>query len=185
MKKNTGFTLIELIITLTLAAILLTIGIPSFQTTLQSNRRVTQVNELISALNIARSEAIKRGNQVFICISNNGTSCVTGSGAWETGWIIFVDNNGNSTLDNNDTIINVHGQFPSSITVRAGSAFSNWIAYLSNGTSRGNGTATTDTDSNRTFRICDSQGVSQARLIVINATGRSTVRGNQSGDSCP
>lgn len=192
MNKNAGFTLIELIVTVVLAAIILTIGVPSFRDTLQNNRRTAQINEIITAFNTTRSEAIKRGTQVTMCKSTNGTSCDTttcnagtGSNCWESGWVIFADANGDGTIDTTDTIINVHGALNPGLSFRSGSTFINWIGYRSNGTSRGNGAAATDTDSNRTFRICDVRGVDQARFAVVNATGRLSIREKQSGDSCP
>ena len=70
MKKHNGFTLIELMITLAVAAILVTIGIPSFQYILQSNRIATQTNEMITGLNVARSEAVRRNQDVTVEPSN-------------------------------------------------------------------------------------------------------------------
>lgn len=191
MDKNAGFTLIELIVTMGLAAIILTLAVPSFQTTLQNNRRTTQVNEFISAFNIARSEAIKRGVQVRICKSSDGASCNTvtcdaGSGAncWEQGWVIFADMNSDGALDAGE-LINVHGALSSKLTLRPSSTFADWVAYLGNGTSIGSNSATSDTDDNRTFRICDARGVDQARFAVINTAGRLTIREKKTGDSCP
>jgi type IV fimbrial biogenesis protein FimT len=191
MNRNAGFTLIELIVTMALAAIILTIGVPSFRETLQNNHRATQTNEIISSFNIARSEAVKRGVQVRLCKSSDGATCNstacdtgTGSNCWEQGWIVFADSNTNGSLDSGE-IINVHSALGSNLTLRSGSAYTDWVAYAGNGTSSGNGSASSDTDSNRTFRICDKRGVDQARFAVINITGRLTIRQKQSGDSCP
>ena len=90
MKRHSGFTLIELMVTLVVAAILATIAIPSFWNTIQSNRATTEANELVTALHYARSEAIKRGARVSLCPSTNQTGC-TGGTNWANGWIIFVD----------------------------------------------------------------------------------------------
>ena len=69
MNRKAGFTLIELIITVALAAIIVTIGIPSFRTAILNNSRTAQVNEFVGVLNLARSEAAKRGLRVTICRS--------------------------------------------------------------------------------------------------------------------
>ncbi|MGB5065269.1 MAG: GspH/FimT family pseudopilin, partial [Candidatus Competibacter sp.] len=74
MNRKSGFTLIELMITVALAAIVLTLGVPAFQETIRNNRLATTVNDFISSLNLTRSEAIKRGTRVTLCKSANGTS---------------------------------------------------------------------------------------------------------------
>lgn len=83
MKRHTGFTLVELMITLAVVAILLTVGIPSFQAIFQSNRLATQANEMIGAINLARSEAIKRGANVTVTPS---------AGGFQNGWCIHTGN---------------------------------------------------------------------------------------------
>jgi len=91
MRKVTGFTMIELMVTLAVAAILVTVAVPSFQTMIESNALTSQINLFIGSLNAARSEAVKRGKQVTLCKSVNGSSCA-GAG-YEAGWIVFVDTN--------------------------------------------------------------------------------------------
>lgn len=102
MKKNSGFTLIEVVITLALAALLVTLSLPSFRGMIQNNRATTQANDMLSALNLARSEAVKRGTPVSICARTDPpTSPESCSGAadWATGWLVFVDGNANGTLE--------------------------------------------------------------------------------------
>jgi len=82
-----GFTLIEMLVALSVAAILVAIAVPSFQFMIRQNTVATASNDFIAALNLARSEAIKRGNDVEICASANGSSCSGGN--WEDGWIVF------------------------------------------------------------------------------------------------
>ncbi len=90
MKRSRGFTLIELMITLLLAAIILALGVPGFQDIVRNNRAATQSNELISALSLARSEAVKRGARVSLCPSTDQATC-TGGTNWANGWIVFRD----------------------------------------------------------------------------------------------
>lgn len=90
MKRSRGFTLIELMITLVLAAIILTLAVPGFQDIIRNNRAATQANELVTALGLARSEAVKRGARVSLCPSTDQASCIAGPD-WSSGWIVFVD----------------------------------------------------------------------------------------------
>ena len=94
MNRPLGFTLIELIVTVALAAILLTIGVPSFQEMMRNNRAATHANEILTGLNFARSEAGKRGRDVSICPA---TGC--GETNWSEGWIVFADLNNNGAAD--------------------------------------------------------------------------------------
>lgn len=80
-----GFTLIELLVTLAVASILVTVAVPSFQSFVKRNSVTSQANDLIAMLNLARSEAVKRGVNVEVCASSNGTSC---TGTWTQGWIV-------------------------------------------------------------------------------------------------
>lgn len=88
MKKQSGFTLIELLVTIAILAILLGIGVPSFRSMVESNRIRTVSNDLVSALQLARSEAVKRGVPITLCSSNDQASC---SGAWANGWVVRND----------------------------------------------------------------------------------------------
>jgi type IV fimbrial biogenesis protein FimT len=76
MKFCRGFTLLELMVTVAVLAILVTVGVPSFRTLIQNNRVTTQTNELVTALNVGRTEAVKRGRnvQVVVATATNGWS---------------------------------------------------------------------------------------------------------------
>lgn len=87
MKKQHGFTLVELMIGLAIAAIVLTLGVPSFTDMVRNNRMTSQVNELVIALNLARSEAIKRGTSIDV-------SNAAGDSDWKDGWTVEVNGAG-------------------------------------------------------------------------------------------
>lgn len=174
-----GFTLVELVITLAIATILVTMAIPSFQATIRNNQIVAQTNELITALNLARSEAITQGVRVAIC-KRSGNACST-TVNWENGWIVFtdrdndgsIDDDGNTTLceTGEDCVLRVYDGLPQNYTLRTGGTFDDWIAYLPSGLSRGSGGLANDT-----FRLCSkSAGTSGARAIRVSATGRPMV----------
>lgn len=86
-----GFTLVELAVTLAVAAILLAIATPSFAELLRRNRLAAANNELVTALQVARAEALRRGRPVAVCASADQRSCA-GSKDWATGWVVFEDN---------------------------------------------------------------------------------------------
>lgn len=88
-----GFTLLELIITIALLAILMGIAVPSFRAAIQNNRMTTQANDLVTAFQLARSEAIKRGRPVSICASDTsgGEDEPECGDDWTQGWMVFVD----------------------------------------------------------------------------------------------
>lgn len=100
MRKIKGFTLIELMITLAVAAIALVVAIPSFNQTMRNNSSSALGSELASALNFARSEAVKRAKRVSICASNDGATCLAANN-WEKGWLVFIDN---AAADNTATV---------------------------------------------------------------------------------
>ena len=172
MKKQTGFTLVELMVTLVVVAILLTIGVPSFIQMVRNNRIATEANNMISALNIARSEALKLGRQV--------TVAKTG-GEWEAGWRVFSDMDGDGTYDagDGDTLIQEYAGLSNGYTLRSGANIANWIAYLPSGLARGSGGLSSDT-----FRLCaDDQDTATGRSLAINTVGR--VRIDEGTVSCP
>ena len=89
MRQQRGFTMIELLITITIAVILLTIAAPSFQSFIAQNRVESASNQLLASFAYARSEAIKRGARITVCKSSDAANC--GGAGWEEGWIIFLD----------------------------------------------------------------------------------------------
>nr|WP_051464538.1 GspH/FimT family pseudopilin [Pseudoxanthomonas suwonensis] len=84
-----GFTLVELMVTLGVLAILVSMATPSFTSVINSNRLSSQANELVADIQLARSEALRRNRTVRLCRSDNGSACATGTGNW-TGWIVML-----------------------------------------------------------------------------------------------
>ncbi|MEI2780780.1 MAG: GspH/FimT family pseudopilin [Candidatus Competibacter sp.] len=153
-RRNLGFTLIELIITMVIAAIVVTIGVPSFRNTILNNTRVAQVNEFVGALNLARSEAAKSGLRATICRSADGATCATDTtGVWENGWIVYVDRNQDSALSSGETI-KVQGSIPQSFTLQTSGALTQSVTYLANGTLFSPGSIDAATCQG-VFKLCD------------------------------
>jgi type IV fimbrial biogenesis protein FimT len=117
-----GFTLMELMFSITILGILLGVAVPSFLETVRNNRLVSQNNEVISSLNLARSEALKRSGSVSLCASVDQATC-SGSTDWTTGWIVFNDVIGNGTFDGADELLQVADAAPTEFTLNATRSF--------------------------------------------------------------
>jgi type IV fimbrial biogenesis protein FimT len=105
-----GFTLIELLVVLSISAILLAVGVPMFQTSIANMRATDAANSLVASIDLARAEAIRRGEQVFVCRADSTapTGCAA-AGDWADGWVVWtnVPNTGGTAddataIDDND-----------------------------------------------------------------------------------
>ncbi len=112
--------------------ILAAVALPSFKSTIESNRRTTYANQLLEDLALARSEAIKRGVRVTVCPSSDGSSCAN-STSWAAGWIIFADGSAAGTRESaTETLIRVHEALPNDwIAVKNGTL--NYVGYGASG----------------------------------------------------
>ncbi len=97
-KRQSGFTIIELMITVTVAGILLAVGIPSFQELIKSNRLTTQTNSLLTALHLARNEAVNRGHNIRVLP-------ISGNLDWAAGWQVRLDVDNDGNTDAEDTVL--------------------------------------------------------------------------------
>lgn len=177
-NKSAGFTLIELIVTVSMVAILMSIAVPSFKKMIDDNRLSTGTNELVSALILARSEALKRSQNVTVCASTDQTTC---SGKdFAAGWLVFVDCGTAGTKDSNSDC-NGNGDFTEygiddDPIIKAGSSIAN-MTITKNSTASslsysfaGRLTGTTPT----TFSVTPSKSSTgdRAKNIVASRTGR-------------
>ena len=164
-----GVTLIELLIVIAIVAILTTVGVPSFQETIVRSRMAAQSNEFLSALNYARSEAIKQGQSVTLCRSASGTSCAS-SGSWESGWLAFTDPNGNATMDTGDALIRVWPTLSAGFTLKGSANVAGVIRYDARGMAQNTGH----------LLMCKSSQINGARAIVVTtARPRVSYNGDQ------
>jgi type IV fimbrial biogenesis protein FimT len=121
LRRIAGVSLIELLAVVTIAAILLTIGVSSYKNITISYRISGEINGLLGDMQYARSEAIKQGQNVVVCVSTTGTDCSNGNFNWNLGWIVFVDpNNTKSTGGNGALVLRAQTAFTSSDTFTDG-----------------------------------------------------------------
>ena len=94
MRHRNGFTILELMVTISILAIATTMAAPSFTSLIKETRTRAQVRDMVAALELARSNAVMRRHTVTLCSSTNGTSCAGSSTSWASGWIVLdtVDN---------------------------------------------------------------------------------------------
>ncbi|MDP2904117.1 MAG: GspH/FimT family pseudopilin [Methylovulum sp.] len=170
-KHKSGFTLIELMVSISVAAVVLGIAIPNFAEIIASSRLTTSANELVAALNLARSEAVKRGVSVTVRrVDNSSFTRKDPAADWEDGWDVFTDVNGDGNFDagDGDTLIRTYAGLPANYTLRGNNNFVSFIRYDRDGISNQPGS----------FAICnnsDGNNIPEAntsRLIIVNFLGR-------------
>lgn len=194
MKKNTGFTLVELMITLAIVGILLVVGVPSLKSFMQSNQLVAASNELVSAIHVARSEAIKQNAAVTVCESSDGKNCAT-SGDWKNGWIVFVDSDYNlkntgavCSAADTDCLLRVNDGFDNSQLQVNGLDSSSLSISSITFTSRGLPLAASGSSTLATFSVCtldDGGSTTASRAVVLSLAGRVRVSDNSAVIKCP
>lgn len=173
MKEDiSGFTLIELMFTVAILAILLMVAAPSFDDTIRRNAVESQQAVILSALNSARQEAVNRATPVSICRSTNGTGCAGSGGNWNTGWIIFTDGGTAGSVDGSDAIVRVQNTAEAAVAITladAGGTSRHFMQFNATG-------ALTDPSgaaSSGVFKLCDRDNVAQtARAVVVASSGR-------------
>lgn len=159
-----GFSLIELMITLSIAGVLLAVGVPNFKAFIQNQKLVATASEFYGAINMTRAEAIKRGDKVDM-IATDGAD-------WSKGWTIYVDANDNHKIDLGETII-----FNKQVTAQGITISSNftdsatpYISYTGNGRSRTYKSSQTPQAGTATFTFGAS-----IRKVKINFLGRARI----------
>lgn len=156
-----GMTLIELLLVVSVVAILLANALPSFRETIMDSRRTAAINELVGTIQFARGEAAKRNREVVLCPSGGGRQCT--ADPWNLGWLVFanLDKDSPARLDAGEPLLYVK-------PARDGLEITaNRLAFRFRplGVRSVNGTIT----------FCDSRGAQYARAVIISYTGRPRV----------
>ena len=171
-RQARGFTLIEVLVTLTVVGLLLAVGVPSFAEMLEELRLQGLSNDVLQQLMLARSEAIKRNARVALCTSADGEQCTEDS-PWERGWIMFHDANNSGTREPHETVIQRLPALPPGWRLTGNGPVTHYVSYGSMGGAR----LVTGAFQAGTFTVCRaSAGAVAARRIIINAGGRPRVQ---------
>ncbi|MFZ6755190.1 GspH/FimT family pseudopilin [Undibacterium sp. Dicai25W] len=159
-----GVTLIELLVTISVIGILLTLAVPNFSTLIERQKLMTTATEFYAAVNLTRSEAIKRGSQVSVA-ANDGVS-------WKSGWTIFIDSNINGHADPGETIIFSHEALNERFKVSHNftDAAQPYISYAGNGRCRTNANSQQPQAGTVSFSLGDS-----TKRVKVNFLGRAKI----------
>lgn len=161
-KQMLGFTLVELMATLVIAAVILGLGVPGMSKLLERNRLQTSADALYTTLMLTRSEAVKRNRQVIMCKSSDGATC-TDASQWHQGWLVYSDTDGDSAVDPNEVMRVERGLNRGDTLYVSGGDFADEISYNTDGSASGTGT----------FVLCNASGnAAEGREVEVEVTGR-------------
>ena len=164
MRRENGFTLIELMIAVGLTGLLLSMAVPALDLFVSNARQTGAINDFVSSIHQARSTAVTTNARATICPSSGGTNCE--AVGWNNGWIIFSDRDSDRTVDNGETIIASSGG-TDGLTIQSGQ-FPTFLTYRPNGRVMNaslNG-------SSGAFTVCDKRGANYAKVMIIELSGR-------------
>lgn len=181
-----GFTLIELMVTLSIAIILLVLAVPSLEDASLTTKFSAQSNALLASLQLARSEAIKRNARVVVCKTADWTAtnpaCTT-SGGWEQGWFIFHDVNNDANRGTTETIMERHQPLAAGFSLTGNLYVKDYISFNPSGSTL----SPNGFPQNGTLTLCRSLPTvsSQGKQIVISAVGRVRTCDTNPLTACP
>ncbi|MAA65187.1 MAG: hypothetical protein CL581_10485 [Alteromonadaceae bacterium] len=180
-KYQSGFTLIELMVTVAILVIIITIAVPSFQSVIASRQLIDARDRALSAIQYAKGEAVGRNRAVSICPSSDGASCGDSSN-WADGWLIVLDNNETGAVSIDETIRVADGPEARAVTMTNGgdSGAVDYIRFLPNGFLN-----TNPPFNPLYFGFCDPDGDVAAHSILVAGTTGQVRTGTETEASCP
>jgi type IV fimbrial biogenesis protein FimT len=178
MKSQcTGLTLIELIVSLAIIAVLFGIALPSFGDYIEASRASAAKSALLASLTRAASRAAISGEHAVLCPTDDGATC-TGAPDWTGGWIAFLDTNNDRVRDAGESLILHELALAGKVRLRS-TVGRTRIVFQPNGGNAG---------SNVTFTLCDGRGPKRAETLVLNNVGRmriGTPTAKAIAETCP
>lgn len=158
-RRHAGFTLIELVMTMTIAATIAAVSLPAMAQFIEHQRTSSAMEALTAHMQLARMTAVSRNSRAVLCPTRDGNHCDAGID-WSLGWMLFTDEDGNHQPDSGNDILRADVQ-PASTHLRITSNTGRQqLRYLPDGTSAG---------SNLTLSICSARGELLGQVIVNNA----------------
>lgn len=172
IRRNIGFTLIELIVTVAVVAITATLVIPNMRPVILNSRMTTQTNDLITDIQIARSEAIKRASRVIVCASSTGNAC-DGSG-WSSGRLIYDASPTGADAPNNINAIRYHEPLSGQIVSDGATTFPDPLIFNARGTPiQANGRPLSEVMPMPVlFVLCDADRTILGRQMALSGVGQ-------------
>ncbi|MGY1459557.1 GspH/FimT family pseudopilin [Luteimonas sp. A534] len=173
-RSPVGFTLIEVVTSLSVLSILLAVALPAFSALLEHQRTSAAMASLVSQMSHARLAAVKHRHPVVLCPSTDGLRCDTG-GDWSNGWMVFVDRENRRRPTRAADLLQLDLLPRSTHLHIQSSAGRSYLRYLPDGRSAG---------SNLSIRICNRKGA-QLGAVVVNNAGRPRTERSASDTPCP
>lgn len=179
-KKSQAFTLIEVLVVVILIGIVTAYGLPGLKGFMTNTGLTSNTNDLVTALQLARSSAIRLQDRVVICASENSMTATPTCGAvdtpWESGWLVFHDKNNNAMYDGTDDLIRQQPHVAiNGITITpvdlAGTP-TNIVNYVSFGPPAGEPALIDTANQSGIFRICSAADLTRQRGVVVHFSGR-------------